>query len=123
MAVACRACSPPVDSEAPKPRLLRLAVEHADLWNDWLVFGRSHSDAVPPLREAVDAACVQAGRDPATLGRTVSIMVAAPGHEPAPTGPGVEPVVGDAAAAELPLVEGEGPLRPGRLKRRAETRA
>jgi probable F420-dependent oxidoreductase len=96
-----RSQGPPIlvgGSTPPKPRLLRLAVEHADLWNDWLVFGRSHPDAVPPLREAVDAACVQAGRDPATLGRTVSVMVAAPGHEPAPTGPGVEPVVGDAAA-------------------------
>lgn len=60
---------------ATGPRMLRLVAEHADLWNGWLMFGRSHPDAVPSLRDAVDAACLSAGRDPATLGRTVGVAV------------------------------------------------
>ncbi len=64
-----------IGSLATGPRMLRLVAEHADLWNGWLMFGRSHPDTVPPLREAVDAACVTAGRDPATLGRTVGVAV------------------------------------------------
>jgi alkanesulfonate monooxygenase SsuD/methylene tetrahydromethanopterin reductase-like flavin-dependent oxidoreductase (luciferase family) len=47
--------------------MLRLAAEHADQWNGWLVHGRSHPDEVPALIAAVDAACERAGRDPATL--------------------------------------------------------
>lgn len=30
---------------------------------------------MPPLREAVDAACREVGRDPATLGRTLTVLV------------------------------------------------
>jgi alkanesulfonate monooxygenase SsuD/methylene tetrahydromethanopterin reductase-like flavin-dependent oxidoreductase (luciferase family) len=36
---------------------------------------RSHPDQIPALRDAVDAACTAAGRDPATLGRTVGVLV------------------------------------------------
>lgn len=55
--------------------MLRLTTEHADMWNAWLAFGRSQPDQIPPLRAAVDAACEKAGRDPATLGRTVGVLV------------------------------------------------
>ncbi len=34
---------------------------------------------MPPLREAVDAACVAVGRDPASLGRTVAVLAEVPG--------------------------------------------
>ena len=61
--------------------MLRLMAQHADLWNGWLIYGRSHPDAVPPLRAAVDAACAKAGRDPSTLARTVSVRVTMLGRE------------------------------------------
>lgn len=61
------------------PRMLRLTAEYADLWNAWLTWDRSWPDAVPPLRALVDDACRAAGRDPATLGRTVAILVDVPG--------------------------------------------
>src|SRR5829696_9057284 len=57
------------------PRMVRLGVERADMWNQWLVWGRSWPDAIPPLRELVDAACTASGRDPASLERTVAIQV------------------------------------------------
>jgi alkanesulfonate monooxygenase SsuD/methylene tetrahydromethanopterin reductase-like flavin-dependent oxidoreductase (luciferase family) len=74
------------------PRMLRLGAEQADLWNDWLVWGRSWPDAVPALRERVDAACLAAGRDPASLARTVTIRIAFGGEEP-----------GDGYSEEQPL--------------------
>ena len=51
-------------------RMLRLTTQYADLWNGFLCYGRNWPDVLPPLRDAIDAACVQHGRDPATLGRT-----------------------------------------------------
>jgi alkanesulfonate monooxygenase SsuD/methylene tetrahydromethanopterin reductase-like flavin-dependent oxidoreductase (luciferase family) len=57
------------------PRMLRLVAEQADLWNGWLAYGRSHPDALPPLRARLDAACWEQDRDPASLGRTVGVRV------------------------------------------------
>jgi alkanesulfonate monooxygenase SsuD/methylene tetrahydromethanopterin reductase-like flavin-dependent oxidoreductase (luciferase family) len=74
---AGRAGGPPilVGALATKPRMMRLIAEHADLWNGWLVPHGSTPEAIPPLREAVDAACEKAGRDPSTLGRTAGILI------------------------------------------------
>jgi len=83
------------------PRMLRLAAQHADLWNAWLTWGRSWPDAILPLREPVDAACRSVGRDPATLGRTVALLVQVPDRDArvtltSPTGSG-EPLSGSPA--------------------------
>jgi alkanesulfonate monooxygenase SsuD/methylene tetrahydromethanopterin reductase-like flavin-dependent oxidoreductase (luciferase family) len=56
--------------------MLDLTARYADVWNGWAVHQRSHPDVVPPLREAVDAACRRVGRDPATLRRTLTVGVA-----------------------------------------------
>jgi alkanesulfonate monooxygenase SsuD/methylene tetrahydromethanopterin reductase-like flavin-dependent oxidoreductase (luciferase family) len=60
---------------ASRPRMLGYAAKHADLWNGWLLHGRSHVDEAPPLRKAVDQACEAIGRDPATLVRTIGIAI------------------------------------------------
>ncbi len=82
------------------PRMLGLTARYADLWNGWLTWGRSWPDAIPPIREKIDAACKAEGRDPATLGRTVAILVEVPGRtsnlvSTSPTGGG-EPLTGSA---------------------------
>lgn len=58
------------------PRMMRLVAEYADIWNGWLSFGENRPDLIPPLRAAVDVACLDVGRDPATLTRSVGISVA-----------------------------------------------
>lgn len=58
------------------PRMLRLTATYADMWNGLIAYGRSAPEEIPPLRKAVDAACLAAGRDPATLVRTVAVGVA-----------------------------------------------
>jgi alkanesulfonate monooxygenase SsuD/methylene tetrahydromethanopterin reductase-like flavin-dependent oxidoreductase (luciferase family) len=57
-------------------RMLRLTARHADFWNG--VWYGAPSD-VAPRRDAVDAACRDVGRDPATLGRTAGLHVNLPG--------------------------------------------
>jgi alkanesulfonate monooxygenase SsuD/methylene tetrahydromethanopterin reductase-like flavin-dependent oxidoreductase (luciferase family) len=74
------------------PRMLDLTARYADVWNGWVVGGRSHPDIVPPLREAVDAACRAVDRDPATLRRTLTVGVAFGGR----TIWGAEPITGSA---------------------------
>ena len=63
------------------PRMLGLVARYADLWTAWAV---NSVEQVPPLRAAVDAACHEVGRDPATLQRTVAVLLDLPGSE-APT--------------------------------------
>lgn len=76
------------------PRMLSLVAEYADFWNAGLAFGRSHPDQIPPLRAAIDAACLARSRAPATLARTVAVRVAL-GSEAVPVlFPGEEPLRG-----------------------------
>ena len=71
-----RRSGPPImiGARADRPRALRLTAEYADYSNMFL-----KSDNLPPARAALDAACVKAGRDPATLKRTVSVNIEFPG--------------------------------------------
>src|SRR5579884_3029286 len=70
-----RAGGPPILVGGSGPRLLRLAAAYADAWNGMLLVRNSHAGAIPPLRDRVDAACHDIGRDPATLARSASVRV------------------------------------------------
>ena len=67
---------PPIMIGSTSPRMLDLCARHADLWNGW---GKNDPAAIPPVREVVDAACRAVGREPASLARTVSVLVDLPG--------------------------------------------
>ncbi len=56
-------------------RMTRLIAEHADSWNVWAQNTGNRASGIPALRDHVDAACEEVGRDPATLERTAAVMV------------------------------------------------
>ena len=64
------------------PRMMRAIARHADLWNGaWYA---TPDDPVLVARMAeLDAAARDAGRDPATIGRTVGVSVRYPDAGPA----------------------------------------
>jgi alkanesulfonate monooxygenase SsuD/methylene tetrahydromethanopterin reductase-like flavin-dependent oxidoreductase (luciferase family) len=66
---------PPIMVGTTGERMLRLTAKYADMWNKYLITGVSNASEIPPLRAAVDAACADVGRDPATLGRTASVLI------------------------------------------------
>jgi probable F420-dependent oxidoreductase len=73
---------PPILIGTRGQRMLRQVARYADAWNtDWVL-----PDALPAQQAAVDAACVEAGRGPATLERTASVHIDLPGVERRPFG-------------------------------------
>ena len=72
----------PVMVGANGPRMLRLTAELADHWNG----GMPSLDELPAMLEEIDDVCRAAGRDPATLTRSMEVLVrtvAAPAGVPA----------------------------------------
>jgi alkanesulfonate monooxygenase SsuD/methylene tetrahydromethanopterin reductase-like flavin-dependent oxidoreductase (luciferase family) len=59
---------------AKGPRMLRLAARHADIWS-WFVEERSDLTEFGPRLAALEAACADIGRDPATIGRSAGLAV------------------------------------------------
>ncbi len=74
---------PPITIGTRGTRMLRLMARYADSWNS-----DSLPEALPPLLASVDAACVEEGRNPATLERTASVRIDLPGVERHPLGRG-----------------------------------
>ena len=72
---------PPLMIGSMGPRMLRITMPHADSWNVWFADTGNSPEGVPPLRELVDAACREVGRDPAAVERTVAVQVRLPGGQ------------------------------------------
>lgn len=66
---------PPIVIGSTAPRMLGLLAKYGDIWNAW---ARQTLEELAEDREKVDAAMELAGRDPATVERTVSLLVDAP---------------------------------------------
>ena len=71
--VGPRALRVPIMIGAKGPKMLRLAARRADIWS-WYVEERSDLDEFGPRVAALEAACAEAGRDPATIGRSAGIV-------------------------------------------------
>jgi probable F420-dependent oxidoreductase len=61
------------------PRMLRIAAPHVEAWNTWYADTLNSPAGVGRLRDVVDAACRDVGRDPAEIERTVAVHVRLPG--------------------------------------------
>jgi alkanesulfonate monooxygenase SsuD/methylene tetrahydromethanopterin reductase-like flavin-dependent oxidoreductase (luciferase family) len=66
---------PPLMLGTTRPRMLSIAMPYVDAWNEWHDrFGNDPAN-IAQMRDAVDAACRAAGRDPAEVARTVTVYV------------------------------------------------
>jgi alkanesulfonate monooxygenase SsuD/methylene tetrahydromethanopterin reductase-like flavin-dependent oxidoreductase (luciferase family) len=64
---------------AKGPKMLRLAALHADIWS-WFAEERSDLVEFGPRLSAFEAACAEAGRDPATVGKSAGVVVEPTSH-------------------------------------------
>ena len=76
---ASRGGGPPImiGSLTSRPRALGLVTRFADIWNGWMAAATAAQ--VEPYRNAIDRACREVGRDPASLGRSIVLVVALSG--------------------------------------------
>ena len=64
----------PIMIGAKGPKMLNVAARHADIWS-WYVEERSDLSEFGPRLAALEAACAEVGRDPATIGKSAGIVV------------------------------------------------
>jgi alkanesulfonate monooxygenase SsuD/methylene tetrahydromethanopterin reductase-like flavin-dependent oxidoreductase (luciferase family) len=76
-----RSSGPPIliGTLNPRPRMRRIVVQYADVWNGWLGYTRASAEAAAEQWAPVEQACRDHGRDPSTLQRTTAVRVAIPG--------------------------------------------
>lgn len=58
-------------------RMLAIALPHVAAWNTWFTSYGNSAAGFRDLNAKIDAACRHAGREPATLGRSACVLVAA----------------------------------------------
>jgi probable F420-dependent oxidoreductase len=66
---------PPLLIGSNGARMLSIAIPHVEAWNTWYADIDNRPAGLAPLRDRVDAACRAAGRDPASVERTVAVLV------------------------------------------------
>ena len=73
---------PPIMMGSRGPKMLRLMGRYCDMWNGfWDDVGNS-PEGYAKLKPILDEACEEVGRDPATLERTVTVLIADETAEP-----------------------------------------
>ena len=73
---------PPILMGTVKPRMMACMARYADLWNAYYDDTHNKVDGIRRLNPIVDEACTKEGRDPATLERTVTALVADASADP-----------------------------------------
>ena len=104
-----RAGSPKLLIGSNGPRMLRIAAPYVDAWNTWFADTANSPAGVGPLRDVVDAACRDVGRDPAEIERTVAVHVRLPGGRGRTMG-------NDAQAERIRPLEGDPEAMAGELR-------
>ena len=67
---------PPILMGTVQPRMMACMSKYGDLWNAYYDDTHNKVDGIRRLRPIIDEACRKEGRDPATLERTVAVLVA-----------------------------------------------
>ncbi len=90
---------PPLMVGSIGERMLGITLPHVASWNAWFTWFGNSVEGYRLLRDRVDGACRAAGRDPATLERTVALFVSFPGAQGRQLGdlsePDADPIPGD----------------------------
>ena len=73
---------PPILVGTIGPQTMRLTARYADMWNIYYDDTKNQPSRLAPFREMVDKACRDVGRDPATMERTATMLVAGPDVDP-----------------------------------------
>jgi probable F420-dependent oxidoreductase len=76
-----RAGGPPLLLGSSGPRMLALTLPYVASWNAWYNDFDNNPDLVAPLVAKINAACLEAGRPPSEVSKTVAIYI---GFKPAP---------------------------------------
>lgn len=66
---------PPYFVGSNRPRMLSITLPWVDGWNSWFRDFDNDPDALPPLVSRIETACRRAGRDPASLEKSVALLV------------------------------------------------
>jgi alkanesulfonate monooxygenase SsuD/methylene tetrahydromethanopterin reductase-like flavin-dependent oxidoreductase (luciferase family) len=105
---------PPLLVGSMGERMLGITLPWVQAWNAWFTWFGNSVEGYRPMRDAVDAACRAAGREPAEVERTLALLVGFPGAKGRSLGDlkdaDVTPIPSDPAtlAATLRAFEGEG---------------
>lgn len=105
---------PPLMVGSMGERMLSITLPHVQSWNAWFTWYGNSAEGYPALRDQIDAACRAVGRDPATLERTVALLVTLPGgtgrEEGSHDRPPVAPLSGEpeTVASALRALAAEG---------------
>jgi alkanesulfonate monooxygenase SsuD/methylene tetrahydromethanopterin reductase-like flavin-dependent oxidoreductase (luciferase family) len=70
---------PPLLIGSSGERMLRITLPYAHAWNAWYADTENRPEGIAPLRDKVDAAARDVGRDPADIERTVAVLIRMPG--------------------------------------------
>jgi alkanesulfonate monooxygenase SsuD/methylene tetrahydromethanopterin reductase-like flavin-dependent oxidoreductase (luciferase family) len=72
---------PPLMVGSSGPRMMRLTLPYVELWNVWHVWFGNTPEGFAGMKTTIDAACRDAGRDPAEVDRTAAVYWQFPSGE------------------------------------------
>ena len=72
---SARPGGPPIMLGSTGPRMMRIGLPYADLWNAWWSDYDNSAAGFASLRERVEAAAAEAGREPGEVGATAAVFV------------------------------------------------
>lgn len=77
-----RTNGPPILVGSKSPRMLSVTAKYADSWNAYYDDTHNQVEGIRRLRPIIDAACVKEDRDPRTLERTATVLMADKSADP-----------------------------------------
>ena len=75
---SARPGGPPLMIGSNSPRMLSIALPHVEWWNSWFADFDNDPSKLPALLTRIEDACELAGRDPATLKKSVALLFQLP---------------------------------------------